>query len=83
MKNIIAALALLGFSGCLTGCMTITTNQSEVGFRWGTEVTFFSRASKTSDEPATAELKSQPLNEWLASPNETAKAEEGDEVEGG
>lgn len=49
IKWIVMVLALLS----LVGCMTVQKNQGEMGLRYGTEVTFFSRASQTSPEEAT------------------------------
>jgi hypothetical protein len=72
-----AALAAMGWFW-LTGCRTEVKNQGEVGFRWGTEVTFFSRAAQTAPEPATAEIGSQPLNEWLERKAETPPTPETD-----
>lgn len=66
LLSLLPSLCFLLFCGCLLGCQTIVKNQSEVGFRWGTEVTFFSRAAETADEEATAELRSQPLSDYLA-----------------
>lgn len=41
---------------CLAGCAVVTRNQSEAGLRYGTELTFFSRASQTSPETAESKL---------------------------
>ena len=47
------------------GCMTSLSNHGEVGFRYGTEVTFFHRSAETADEPATAELSVPGVTEWI------------------
>jgi hypothetical protein len=57
---ILGVLALLA-----SGCMTTLHNQGEVGFRWGTEITFFHRAAATSEETATAELEVPGVVEWV------------------
>ena len=42
---------------CLAGgCATTLENYGEVGIRYGTEITLFSRASETCDCQATSEL---------------------------
>ena len=61
MKRLLLSCLLL----CLGGCATVIKNQGEVGMRWGTEITFFSRAAQTADEPATAEIKVPALAEWI------------------
>lgn len=51
--SIMAGLLVAG--GCLLPACTMTVkNQSEFGVRYGTEVTFFSRAAQTAPEPGTA-----------------------------
>lgn len=55
-------LLLLVFLG---GCAATLTNQGEVGFRYGTEFTFFHRASETSEEPAKSELEVPALVDWV------------------
>lgn len=69
LRRLLPVLVLF-LSGCLcltltTGCKIQTKNQGEVGFRYGTEFTFFSRAAQTAPEPATIESSSQPLSEWI------------------
>lgn len=59
-------VALVGT--CLTGCATRLGHHGEVGVRYGTEVTFFSRASQTSDVEATAEIEVPALIDWLLKP---------------
>ena len=62
----LAAVCLIAGIGCLLpGCSTDIHNQAEVGFRWGTEVTFFSRSAQTAPEHSTATLKFPPLEEWF------------------
>ena len=61
----LAAIVVFACVWCLVGCATNIKNQSEVGFRWGTEVTFFSRAAQTAPEAATATLKFPPLEEYF------------------
>lgn len=56
MRRFKTAVFLLGvfFDGCLLhGCSIVTKNQGEVGIRYGTEITFFSRAAQTAPEPST------------------------------
>jgi hypothetical protein len=45
---------------CLASCATTLENYGEVGIRYGTEITLFSRASKTCDEEATSALSIDP-----------------------
>ncbi len=68
------SLAMLG-TCLLAGCATELKNQGEVGIRYGHEITFFSRAAKTSDEAATSALT---VDKTLWQPIEAPKAE-GDE----
>lgn len=39
-----------GVACAAPGCTVTTTNQSEFGVRYGTEITFFSRAAQTSPQ---------------------------------
>lgn len=76
MKRYIYALFVLVFLGFGLGCKSTAKNQAEVGFRWGTEVTFFSRAAQTSPEAATYEVTSTVVDELLkttAKPAEPAE----------
>ena len=62
----IRIVLLLCLGGCLTtGCTTTLKNQGEVGFRYGTEFTFFHRAAQTSPEPAVSKTEVPALTEWL------------------
>ena len=54
--KILGSLVLLAIGGCLLGCTTTVSNSTEAGLRWGTEVTFFSRAAKTADEKGVATI---------------------------
>jgi len=58
-----AFVALLVF--LIAGCKSTAKNQAEVGLRYGTEITFFSRAAQTSPEPATYEVTSTVVDELL------------------
>lgn len=58
-------LSLCCVGGCLCGCSTAIKNQGEVGIRFGNEITFFSRAAKTADEPATSELDVPAVEELI------------------
>lgn len=49
-----------------SGCKSSLSNNGEVSFFYGTQIGFKHNAAKTSDEPATAELSSQPLLDYLA-----------------
>lgn len=64
-KHVTAMVAISLISGCLAGCEIILKDAGEVGFRYGTEFTFFQRTS-TTNATSVAESKSQPLSEWLA-----------------
>lgn len=62
------ALGGLILGGCLlaaAGCTIDLANQGEVGFRYGTEITFFHRAAKTSDEHAVSDLSVPSIEEWI------------------
>lgn len=65
----------LALGGCLilgaalTGCTITTKNQGEMGLRYGTEITFFSRAAQTAPEPATISTDVPGLLEWLFTPD--------------
>ena len=65
MRFLVGLLLCLGLSGCLLGCSTKAGHHGEIGFRYGTEVAFFSRASQTAPEPATFEVEVPSLTEWL------------------
>ena len=55
--------ALLGWA--VMGCTITTTNQGEAGIRYGTEITFFSRAAQTAPQSAVIETSVPSLEEWL------------------
>lgn len=59
----------------MSGCGATTGNYGEAGIRFGNEFTFFSRASKTSDEDATFELHSQPLEQLFKAKETEAEAD--------
>ena len=73
MKNIrslILGVFPFVLGGCLclcmaTGCQITTKNQGETGIRYGTEITFFSRAAQTSPEEATIKSEAPALVDWL------------------
>ena len=52
----LSGIVLLAVPACLAGCQIVTHNQGEMGIRWGTEVTFFSRSAQTAPEPATVKF---------------------------
>lgn len=54
--TLIALTAAVLLGGCLAGCKSSAKNQSEIGIRYGTEVTFFSRAAQTSPEAGSFEV---------------------------
>jgi hypothetical protein len=63
---------MFAITGCLpllTGCKNKSKNQREVGFRWGTEITFFDRVSKTSgadvNDAYESEIEAPALVEWI------------------
>ena len=58
-------LFLLPIVGCLAGCQITTKNQGETGIRYGTEITFFSRAAQTAPEEATIKSEAPALVDWL------------------
>jgi len=72
VKRLLMCAGCLALSGCLLGCATALTNHGEVGLRYGTELTFFSRASKTADITATAEIEVPALIDWLFTTKEEA-----------
>lgn len=49
---IVKWLMLVGLLSVIGGCATTLDNQGEVGFRYGTEFTFFHRATATCEESA-------------------------------
>lgn len=65
MKRLTIGLAALLLAGCLQGCTIDLANQGEVGFRYGTEITFFHRAAKTSDEHAVSVLNADSIIERI------------------
>lgn len=77
MKQLMTVLMLFWFMLLFGGCATTLTNQGEVGARWGTEFTFFSRAAKTSDEPATAKVEVPGLTELILGETEADDAPDG------
>jgi hypothetical protein len=53
----------------LSACAIELLNQGEVGLRYGSEITFFHRASKTSDELATSSVEAPALIDWIVGPS--------------
>ena len=71
MKRLLRFVPVVLAGACLaSGCATALTNHGEVGIRYGTELTFFSRASKTADTTATAEVEVPALVDWLFTPKD-------------
>ena len=55
----------------LTGCLVDLANDGEAGFKQCSTWSFYHTAKKT-DATSTAELRSQPLEEWIKSRDEGA-----------
>lgn len=75
--RLIILAVLVAATGLSSGCRTWTKNNQEHGFRIGTDVSFYSKASKTSDEKSETGIESTVLDKLLDEAEDPAPTGEG------
>ena len=73
---VVLVVAVVG-SCLLFGCKVVTKNNSELGFRWGTEFTLFHRTPGIVNETAESGVEAPALVDWIMKPPQAEPVEGG------